>query len=109
MKNDLEITYKIHEFFIKNKGKRSLKNICFRDIVFPENSDINITRKLRCAYWRFSSYYLGYNRRKEFNRPNYRDLIDLQDKIKKFLTQVNQIRQSSWFWTKPQFIENERL
>jgi hypothetical protein len=105
MKNDLEIAYKIYESFIKNKGRRNLKAICFRDVIFPENSNLEITVKLRQTYWGFSAYYLGYKRRLEFNRPNYRDLIDLQNRTESFLTQVNRIRQSNWFWSIPQFIE----
>ena len=105
---DLEIIFKIYEVFINSKSRRSLKNICLRDVYFSETSDkIETIRKLKEEYWRFSVYYLGARRRRHNHRPNCEDILELEDRIEKYLKRTNNIRQRNWFWIKPKLDKDE--
>ena len=100
---DLEIIFKIYEVFTDNKGRRSLKTICLRDIYFSETSGkIEAIKKLRETYWRFSAYYLGTRRKRHNHRPNYEDILELKGRIENYLRRTNNIRQRNWFWIKPE-------
>jgi hypothetical protein len=100
---DLEIIFKIYEIFINNKGRKSLKTICLRNVCFLETLDNTKTiKKLKEEYWRFSAYYLGTRRKRHNHRPNYEDILELKGRIKNYLRRTNNIRQRNWFWIKPE-------
>jgi hypothetical protein len=107
---DLEIISRIYEVFIKTRGRRTLKVICFRDLEFIDSNNYSsVIGKIKTEYWRFAAYYLGYCRKKENHRPNYEDILELNKRTEKYLKRVNNIRQRNWFWKKPVFIKNERF